>query len=83
MLDLNDVSAERKTAEQLLPLMQEAIHKMESQYGVKVVAFVTDSSGEAKKARKLLGQERPDLVVPPCYSHQVCSVFFHVVSRKT
>jgi hypothetical protein len=36
------------------------------------IAFTTDASGEAKKARKILGAQRQDLVTPDCYAHQVC-----------
>ncbi|THU78266.1 hypothetical protein K435DRAFT_824147 [Dendrothele bispora CBS 962.96] len=68
---VHDASGERKTAENLLKLMREVIQELEKNWHVNVVAFTTDASGEARKARKLLLRERPDLITPDCFAHQV------------
>ncbi|KAI0049656.1 hypothetical protein FA95DRAFT_1488644, partial [Auriscalpium vulgare] len=70
-VQLVDASAERKTAENLLGHMKSSIYIMETEFGVFVVAFCSDASGESRKARVILGKERPDLVLPDCYAHQV------------
>ena len=49
--------------------------EVEEKWGAKVVAIVTDASGECRKARRILGQKYPWLVVLDCYSHQVRSPF--------
>ncbi|KAI0073388.1 hypothetical protein K474DRAFT_1603428, partial [Panus rudis PR-1116 ss-1] len=68
---LHDASSERKDANKLLEHMLQALETMERDHKVTVIGFTTDSSGESLKARKLLKQLRPDLIVLPCYAHQV------------
>ena len=63
--------AERKTAENLLKLMHEVIDVVEKEWGIEIIAFTTDASGESRKARRLLSQEKPHIVTPDCYAHQV------------
>ncbi|KZP02551.1 hypothetical protein FIBSPDRAFT_770553 [Athelia psychrophila] len=68
---VHDASAERKTAEQLLKLLDEVIITVESEWGAVVVAIVTDASGECRKARRQLALKFPNIVVLDCYGHQV------------
>jgi hypothetical protein len=68
---VHDASGERKTAENLFQLMVEVIEQLRSEWGVTVVAFTTDASGESRKARKMLLACYPHLVCPDCYAHQV------------
>jgi hypothetical protein len=63
---------ERKTAENLVKLLEEVIATVETDWGAFVVAVVTDASGESRKARRTLGQKYSSLVVLDCYAHQVC-----------
>lgn len=66
-----DTTTQRKTADRLLDQMHEVLEIVRVKWDAVAVAFTTDASGEAKKARRLLGQERPNLVTPDCYTHQV------------
>jgi hypothetical protein len=72
IVSLEDNSTDRKTSDNLLRMMQEKLLHAQSYYGVKIVGVASDSSGESKKARKDLAALRPDLIVVPCYAHQVC-----------
>ncbi|KAI0075641.1 hypothetical protein K474DRAFT_1599419 [Panus rudis PR-1116 ss-1] len=77
IVTLHDASDERKTADILYDLMLKSIEKMEQEYKVNVIGYTTDSSGESKKARKMLARLRPDLIILPCHSHQV-SLLHHM-----
>ncbi|KAF7358758.1 hypothetical protein MSAN_01214800 [Mycena sanguinolenta] len=68
---VHDASLERKTAENLLKLMLEVIETLKQKWGVVPIDFVTDASGESRKARRLLQQLMPMLITPDCYAHQV------------
>ncbi|KAI0083544.1 hypothetical protein BDY19DRAFT_900154, partial [Irpex rosettiformis] len=68
---LVDNSDERKTGANLLSMILDKIRSAESELHVRIVAFVSDDGGDSKKARKLLKVQRPDLIVLPCYAHQV------------
>ena len=74
-MKVDDTSEERKTAEKLLEHLEAAMKEVEEKWGAKVIAIVTDASGECRKARRILGQKYPWLVVLDCYSHQVQSPF--------
>jgi hypothetical protein len=71
---VHDASSERKTAERLLPLLEEVIQIVREDWGAIVVAVVTDASGECRKARRILGRKYQDIMVLDCYGHQVCIV---------
>ena len=68
---VHDVSGERKTADQLIPLLEDVISTVQDEWGAVVIAIVTDASGECRKARRLLGLKYPNIVVLDCYGHQV------------
>ena len=70
-MEVFDTTVERKTAQNLLKQMKTVIETLRMKWKVKVIAVTSDSSGKSKSARKLLGEERPDLVNPDCYAHQV------------
>ncbi|KAJ7938633.1 hypothetical protein B0H13DRAFT_1460255, partial [Mycena leptocephala] len=67
---VHDASLERKTAEILLKLMLEVIETLKKDWGVELIAFTTDASGESRKARRLLRELMPHLITPDCYAHQ-------------
>jgi len=47
---------------------------LKKDWNVAVIAIVSDTSGESRKARKSLGEKYKWLVVIDCYAHQVhCS----------
>ena len=71
MLSNIHASAKRKTAEELLILLEEVIKIVQDEWGTIVVAIVTDASGECRKARRILGLKYPNIVVLDCYGHQV------------
>lgn len=68
---MQDVSGERKTANNLKFHLENAIGTVRDEYRACVVGIVTDGSGECRKARRLLSVEHPDVVFLDCYAHQV------------
>ncbi|KAH7921716.1 hypothetical protein BV22DRAFT_1018795 [Leucogyrophana mollusca] len=78
---VHDASMERKTAENLLYLLEDVLKTVEQEWGGVIVAVVTDASGESRKARRLLGEKHPSLVVLDCYAHQVGFFTFSLDSR--
>ncbi|KAI0719268.1 hypothetical protein C8T65DRAFT_802843 [Cerioporus squamosus] len=66
-----DTSAEPKTTEYLLKMIREVLAFIEDDWGVIPVAVTTDCSGESRAARSAIVAERPQLVGPDCYAHQV------------
>lgn len=51
--------------------MEDAVTKVEAEWGVKVIAIVTDASGESAKARSEYAKLHPEVIVLDCYTHQV------------
>lgn len=49
--------------------------ELREDWAVIIIAIVTDASGEARKARQLLGEKYPWLVVLDCYAHQVILIY--------
>jgi hypothetical protein len=52
-------------------LLEDAVTKVEAEWGVKVIAIVTDASGESAKARREYAKLHPEIIVLDCYAHQV------------
>lgn len=75
-MTVKDTTTERKTAEHLLSQMLEVLQLLRTEWGVTVIAFTTDASGESRKARRLLQAQQPSLVTPDCYAHQVRTFIF-------
>jgi hypothetical protein len=71
---VDDASEERKTAENLIKHLESVIVELREKWGVILVAIVTDASGKCRKARRILAQKYPWLIVLDCYAHQVSSV---------
>ncbi|KAF8549193.1 hypothetical protein OG21DRAFT_1488736 [Imleria badia] len=69
-IQVHDASGDPKTAEELLKHMLLAISIIETEWGATVIAFTTDALGESWKARRLLQEKFPRLVVPDCLAHQ-------------
>ncbi|KAF8967652.1 ribonuclease H-like domain-containing protein, partial [Flammula alnicola] len=67
---VHDASAERKTADNLLRLLEEVFRKVQDEWGGVVVAIVTDASGESRKARRDFVKKYPWVIVLDCYAHQ-------------
>jgi hypothetical protein len=65
----------RKTAKLFLEQIEEVIKMLEVDWEVKVIAFTSDASGEARKARSLLRAKRPEIITLDCYCHQVCLLY--------
>ena len=51
--------------------MIEVKKELEEEWGVTVVTFTSDASGESLKARKMLKINFPHIIVPDCYAYQV------------
>ncbi|KDQ48947.1 hypothetical protein JAAARDRAFT_187260 [Jaapia argillacea MUCL 33604] len=67
----HNVTQAPKTGNALLELIEEDINYLEREYEVQVIACCTDDGPDGKKARRLLGTKRPELVVPACWAHQI------------
>ncbi|EKM58600.1 uncharacterized protein PHACADRAFT_46938, partial [Phanerochaete carnosa HHB-10118-sp] len=67
---LKDTLCERKTAEKLLAHVQAGFACTEETWNIKLVALVSDNSGELLAMWKALRLERPDLIIMQCYAHQ-------------
>jgi hypothetical protein len=70
MIAAHDVSPERKTAENLLQIVQADITYCE-ELGIIMVGYCTDNGGDARGMRIRLKRVKPKLTVPPCWGHQV------------
>ena len=70
-VNVQDVSGERKTANNLKFHLENVISTVRDEYRVCVVGVVTDGLGECQKAHCLLSVEHPDVVFLDCYTHQV------------
>ncbi|KAH8981951.1 ribonuclease H-like domain-containing protein, partial [Lactarius hatsudake] len=71
LIRTHDISADRKTGDNLLKLVLDDILYVNSKYGVVIIAWVTDDGGDGRKMRRLLLGTRPDLVVILCWAHQI------------
>ena len=49
----------------------EIIDHTEKTFKCIVIYFTTDADGGSNKGRKLLAMERPHLILPSCWAHQV------------
>jgi hypothetical protein len=70
---VHDASAEHKTAEQLIALLEGVITTVD-EWGAIIVAIITNASGKCQKARRLLGRKYPHIVVLDCYRHQIWNI---------
>ncbi|KZT19628.1 hypothetical protein NEOLEDRAFT_1151838 [Neolentinus lepideus HHB14362 ss-1] len=68
---VHDISSERKSAENLLKLVEDDIDNCKKDLGVEIVGWCTDSGGDCNKMRKLLTKKRPHILTPACWSHQM------------
>lgn len=75
-LDLVEITADDKHGIAMAMQFGELVDRVEASYDCTVVYFTTDSDGGAKKGRILLGKERPWMLVPSCWAHQVHSTNF-------
>ncbi|THH08490.1 hypothetical protein EW146_g8974 [Bondarzewia mesenterica] len=71
ILNLYDISSEAKTAVNLLKIIEQEIDYCVQELMIIMIAYCTDSSGEAAKMRRLLGKKCPSIAVVPCWAHQV------------
>ena len=65
-----DVTASPKDGDATFEHLKEHIELLEKHHKVAVLAVVSDAGGEAAKARRLIRQWRPDIIVLDCMSHQ-------------
>ncbi|KAJ7049147.1 ribonuclease H-like domain-containing protein [Mycena amicta] len=70
-LGAHNVSAQSKTADNLLELMLADMERAESEFGITFVGFCTDDGGDARGFRVRLRVKRPKLITTPCWAHQV------------
>ncbi|KDQ55684.1 hypothetical protein JAAARDRAFT_208479 [Jaapia argillacea MUCL 33604] len=86
-----DTSNQVKDSANLIVMIREVIRIVETDWGVTVVAVTTDCGGDARGARAAIVRERPYLVGPDCYAHQInlivgdyfkASAWFFVYAEK-
>ncbi|EGO04877.1 hypothetical protein SERLA73DRAFT_149218 [Serpula lacrymans var. lacrymans S7.3] len=66
-----DVSSEQKSANNLYTLIKKIQEILKVSWHVILIAFTSDASGDSHKARKILCQDRPEIIVLDCYAHQI------------
>ena len=75
----HNISAEAKTARNLLQHVMADIKYAEKEYEVTIAAWCTDAAGDAKKMRKDLVKQMPWIISLDCAAHQVnlvvCDLF--------
>ena len=64
-------SDEPKTADNLLKMIRQVLHIIEEEWKAIPIAVTSDCGGESLAARVHIVAERPELVGPDCYAHQV------------
>ena len=69
-LELELVTDKRKTGDLAFELIEPQLAKLESR-GLSCVAFVSDNGSDFRKARRLMKEAHPLIVILPCISHQV------------
>ncbi|KZV67741.1 hypothetical protein PENSPDRAFT_583503 [Peniophora sp. CONT] len=70
-LNLFPITGEKKTAMNLLNIVLSEISYCVNTLGIRLVAYCTDSGGDAAKMRKMLFAKFPYLIVIACWAHQV------------
>lgn len=78
-LDLVEVTADDKHGIAMAMQFGDIIDHVESEHGCTIVYFTTDSDGGTKKGRIILGKERPWILVPSCWAHQVRDEKYHLI----
>ncbi|KAG8708308.1 hypothetical protein FRC11_006575 [Ceratobasidium sp. 423] len=68
---IHDMSKLPKTAENHLHVVKDDIDCAERDYGVRIIAWVSDAGGDARAMRVRLHHERPYILVFDCWAHQV------------
>ncbi|XP_006460996.1 hypothetical protein AGABI2DRAFT_70302, partial [Agaricus bisporus var. bisporus H97] len=71
IIKVHDASSECKTAVNFVKLLKEVHKEVEEHWKCKVVAVVTDASGETRKAQQDFGKEFPHIIMLDCYAHQI------------
>ncbi|KAF5319230.1 hypothetical protein D9619_008286 [Psilocybe cf. subviscida] len=66
-----DTTIDRKTAENLLELIETVMEMLKNKWGSEVTSVTSDASGESAKAHRLLKEKYPELVLPDCAAHQI------------
>ncbi|KAI0026736.1 hypothetical protein K488DRAFT_64797, partial [Vararia minispora EC-137] len=72
LTDTRNLSGQRKTGDNLFRIIEQQIRELEGpRYGVEVIGWITDDGPDGKKARRLLLEAHPHLMVLVCWAHQV------------
>ncbi|CUA68261.1 Zinc finger BED domain-containing protein 4 [Homo sapiens] [Rhizoctonia solani] len=70
-LNVHDLSAERKTADNHLKVVLSNIDEAEKKYNIRIIAWVSDAGGESRAMRVRLNRLRPYILVFDCWAHQI------------
>ena len=79
-IQVDNVSGDRKTAENIIQHLEQAMEELTTKWEIALVAIVTDASGEYHKAKKILQLKYPSLIILDCYVHQVCQKLTQIKS---
>ncbi|KAJ7494917.1 ribonuclease H-like domain-containing protein [Mycena latifolia] len=71
LIELVEVTALNKDGPALCEQFGAMIDRIEEKHGCTIIYFTTDADGGSKKGRKLLGIQRPYLILPSCGAHQL------------
>ncbi|KAF8595789.1 hypothetical protein BDV93DRAFT_416285, partial [Ceratobasidium sp. AG-I] len=70
-INLHNISAKRKTADNHLSIVLNDIDQSEQEHGVCIIAWVSDVGGDSRGMRVRLHRQRPHILVFDCWAHQV------------
>jgi hypothetical protein len=70
-IKVHNMSAQCKTAENHLNAVLSDIDKVEKDYGVHVIAWVSDAGGDSRAMQVCLHCMQPHILVFDCWAHQV------------
>ncbi|KAF8989433.1 hypothetical protein BDQ17DRAFT_1470270, partial [Cyathus striatus] len=83
LIGTTNVSAQAKTAENLLEIVKADIKYCVDVLGINLIGWCTDSSGESSKMRRLLRSTNNWMIVVECWAHQVLLfyIILHLISN--
>lgn len=76
-LEVVNSTADKKDGPALCTAFGDLINRTEAKHKCRVRYFSTDADGGCNSGRKLLQKERPYLITPSCWAHQVCASHYH------
>lgn len=78
-----DITSKRKTAANLLPIMEKECDYAESSLGAILLGICGDAAGDERKSQLDLVVKRPCYLAADCWPHQVSDICSYIKSSLT